>query len=240
MVELAFDACTKSASCAVFRDGRTLASFCIESGLAHSIHLMPLIDTALKFSSLKMSDVNRILISNGPGSFTGIRIALSAAKGLAHALNLPLVRVTTLKALSYRGSSFPGLICPIMDARRERVYGAVYEGFGGAILVEEDQHEMSELLSKIEALLEERPELKKEGVLFLGDGVEPYLDQIKAGLTSEVLTLPTGHLASAEGVYYAAMAYDLPECSYGEADAVYYRRPQAERERLEAEAHGKD
>lgn len=235
MVELAFDACTKSASCAVFKDEKILASFHIESGLAHSIHLMPLIDTALKFSSLKIGDVDNIIISNGPGSFTGIRIALSTAKGLAHALGLPLSTVTTLKALSYRGGAFQGLICPLMDARRERVYAAVYRGFGGPILVEEDQHELSELLTRIEAILDQDEALREEGVLFVGDGVEPYYGLLRSRLSDRMHSLPAGHMASAEGVYYAAKAYQSQPLNYGEADAVYYRKPQAERERLEAE-----
>lgn len=235
MVELAFDACTKSASCAVFREGKILASFTIESGLAHSIHLMPLIDTALKFSSLKIGDVNRILLSHGPGSFTGIRIALSAAKGLAHALDIPLVSVSTLKALSYRAEAFRGLICPLMDARRDRVYAAVYEGFGGAVLVEEEQHDLAYLLDRIAALLEEDSYLKEQGVFFVGDGLERYRDKIKERLACKVHELKTGHMASAEGVYYAAEAYASPELNYSEAEALYYRRPQAERERLEAE-----
>lgn len=235
MIELAFDACTKSASCAVLKDGKILASLCIESGLAHSIHLLPLIDTALKFSSYKIGDVERIYVSRGPGSFTGIRIALAAAKGLAHALNLPLIAVSTLKALSYRAQAFQGLICPLMDARRERVYAAVYAAFGGAVLVEEGQHELGELLDKIEALLEDRKTSSYEGVAFVGDGVLPYEAEIKARLSSKMLTLPAGHLASAEGVYFAAKAYESPELGYGELDGLYYRKPQAEREKLERE-----
>lgn len=228
-MKLAIDACTKSASCAVFRDESIVSSFTIESGLAHSVNLLPLIDDALKYSSAKVGDLKEIFVSNGPGSFTGIRIALSLAKGLAHSLNIPITPVSTLKALSFRAASFKGLICPIMDARRNRIYAAAYEGFGGDVIVEEAQLELIAFLDGVEAYLKKTG---REKATFVGDGVPVYLDKIRERLGEACLTVPCTHLSSAEGVYYAAKAYNISPLSYVDIDAVYLRLPQAERERL--------
>ncbi|MDO4773150.1 MAG: tRNA (adenosine(37)-N6)-threonylcarbamoyltransferase complex dimerization subunit type 1 TsaB [Bacillota bacterium] len=224
MVELAFDASARSASVCVIRDGQVLSSLSIENGNTHSEELMPLMDRLFVSQGLGIADVERIYVANGPGSFTGVRIALSIAKGLAHALNVPIVPVSTLDALSYHGKGHQALICPIMDARRARVYTAIYQGFGGERLLEASALSFEELRERLQAYA--------QPVLFVGDGIGKYREEISAITEFPVLQAEDAYqLANAEGVYAAAKAYRYEALGYAEALPVYLRKAQAEREK---------
>ncbi len=226
MVELAFDASAKSASVCLIRDEKDLSSMSIENGNTHSEELMALMDKLFEKENLDINDVENIYIANGPGSFTGIRIALSIAKGLAHAIDAPLYPVSTLEALSYHGKNHKGIVCPIMDARRSRVYTAIYDGFGGEILLEPTAMAFDELVDI----------LRKYGkpILFVGDGIEKYKEEIQKLENIEIAKIEEEYkLANSEGVYMAAKAYDYKALAYNQALPVYLRKPQAEREKDE-------
>ncbi len=224
MVELAFDASAKSASVCLIRDEKDLASISIENGNTHSEELMALMDKLFKNEQVDINKVANIYIANGPGSFTGIRIALSIAKGLAHAINVPLYPVSTLAALSYHGKNHDGIVCPIMDARRSRVYTAIYDGFGGEILLEPTALAFDELVNTLKAY--------DKSVLFVGDGIEKYKEEISKIEVIKIATIDENYkLANSEGVYMAAKAYKYKALAYNEALPVYLRKPQAEREK---------
>jgi tRNA threonylcarbamoyladenosine biosynthesis protein TsaB len=94
--------------------------------LNHLQNLMPMIDALLEKSQLQISDVNCIAVSEGPGSFTGIRIGMAAAKGLAQVLDVQVIPVPTLKAMVYNLPGDSGILCPMLDARRSQVYAGAY------------------------------------------------------------------------------------------------------------------
>ncbi len=226
MLELAFDASAKSASVSVVKDNNIVLSRSIDNGRTHSEELMPLIDSLLRGSGFSIGDIEKLYVANGPGSFTGIRIALSIAKSLAHALNIPVYPVSTLDALSYYGKSHAGVICPIMDARRSRVYTAVYDGFGGEKLLEPSALAFQELLEILGGY--------KKKVLFVGDGVERYGGEINKIENMDVADIVEEYrLANSEGVYMAAKAYEYKPVVYNQVLPIYLRKAQAERERDE-------
>lgn len=132
MIILAVDAAGKGLSVAVAAEGRILASAALNVGLTHSQRLLPLLESLLGAADLSLSAVDALAVVNGPGSFTGLRIGLATAKGLAWALEKPLLAVSTLEAAAY--NALPGyadaniLACPVLDARRNEVYTALYAG----------------------------------------------------------------------------------------------------------------
>ena len=124
---LALETSAKSVSAAVAENGVILAAAYQNTGLTHSRTLMPLVDGMLRAASLTLDDMGLIAVAHGPGSFTGLRIGVSAAKGLAWAKSLPCCGVSTLEAMARGVSDFDGLIVCAMDARRSQVYNAIFE-----------------------------------------------------------------------------------------------------------------
>lgn len=121
---LALETSAKAVSAAVSENGRILASGYQDTGLTHSRTLMPIVEHILKNTDLKLSDMDAIAVAVGPGSFTGIRIGVSAAKGLAFSVDKPAVGVSTLAAMARNAAFSDGLIVCAMDARRSQVYNA--------------------------------------------------------------------------------------------------------------------
>lgn len=99
-----------------------------DSGLGHSELLMELADSLLKGAGLEPGDLEAVACMKGPGSFTGLRIGFSAAKGIALALDIPLIACSTLDCLAYPWSPWPGLVIPVIDAKKERFFSALYRG----------------------------------------------------------------------------------------------------------------
>ena len=126
MLILALDTSTSSGSIALVRDGRTLALSTTPKVGTHSKWLMPSISALMDDAGAELAEVDCIAIINGPGSFTGLRIGVSIVKGLAWALSKPVVSVSSLKALAYNLSGSGSLVCPVIDARKDEVYAALY------------------------------------------------------------------------------------------------------------------
>ncbi len=124
---LAIDTSAAAVSAAVVDDSKILAEDYLNIGLTHSQTLLPLIDSVLKNANITMGDMDLLVTSNGPGSFTGVRIGVSTIKGMGLAAGLPCVGVSTLEALAYNFLGLPVLVSAVMDARREQVYNAVFE-----------------------------------------------------------------------------------------------------------------
>ena len=129
---LALETSAKSVSAAVVENGAVLASAYQNMGLTHSVTLMPLVDSMLKNAGLTAKDMDLIAAAAGPGSFTGLRIGVSAAKGLAWALELPCCGVSTLEAMAENARAFEGTVICAMDARRQQIYNAVFDCRDGA------------------------------------------------------------------------------------------------------------
>ena len=126
MLILAFESSAKSASVALVKDGELLSQYSQCSALTHSRTLLPMAEDMLKNAEVKLSEVDLIAVAHGPGSFTGIRIGVSTVKGLSWAADKPCVGVSTLEAMAWHGLMAGGYVCPVMDARRQQVYNALF------------------------------------------------------------------------------------------------------------------
>jgi tRNA threonylcarbamoyladenosine biosynthesis protein TsaB len=142
----------------------------------HSVRLMPSIEQLLKDTGIKPVDLDRIIVAEGPGSYTGVRIGVTVAKTLAWSLNIPIVGVSSLKVLAANGKFFSGVIVPLFDARRGQVYTGLYEyAQQDLTCIEED---------KIVLLEEWLMKLKERNnpVLFVGNDVSIHKEVIKEKL----------------------------------------------------------
>lgn len=225
---LALETSAKSVSLAVTENGTLLAQVYQDRGLTHSVTLMPLLDGMLKTAGLTLDDMDIIAVAQGPGSFTGIRIGVSAAKGLAWAKALPCCGVSTLEAMAYGVTDFEGVVVGAMDARRQQVYNALFRTENGRVTrLCADRAVAMELVAEELAAI---PEPK----LIVGDGAVLLYDFLqKAGIGCR-LTSPLHRQQSAAGVALAAehLAAQGLTCSAQELQPVYLRLSQAERERL--------
>lgn len=155
---LAFDTSNKSLSVAVLEDQTLLADLTLNIKKNHSISLMPAIDFLVSQLQLKPGDLDRIVVAQGPGSYTGLRVAVATAKMLAYSLKIDLVGVSSLYALATGFEESNHLVIPLIDARRQNVYAGVYKN--GESLIP-DQH------ISLLAFLEQLP--KDEKLIFTGE-----------------------------------------------------------------------
>lgn len=132
MIVLGLETATNVCGVALIGGDRVLAEFSTSGRLTHSQRLMPLVEQALREAGVDRGQLDGIAVSAGPGSFTGLRIGLATAKGLGYALERPVLPIPTLDALAFNVWAWPGLICPLLDARKDQVYAALYHGAGGA------------------------------------------------------------------------------------------------------------
>jgi len=130
---LAIDTSTEFLSLAVMKNGKIASRIHKKAAMAHSRILVPTIDKALKKAGLKIKDIDVFAISAGPGSFTGLRIGVTVVKGLAYALGKKIVAVPTLDVIAANVKNFRGVICPILDARKNKVYACIYKSDGKVI-----------------------------------------------------------------------------------------------------------
>ena len=234
---LSVDTSSNVATVAITDDDKLIAEIIVNNKKTHSQTLMPMIDNALKMSELDASDIDLIASANGPGSFTGLRIGVSAVKGFSHALNIPVVGVSTLEAMAYNLPFCQYLISPIMDARRSQVYNAVYEWENDKLKEVKEPRALS-----IEELLEEFLGTDKI-IVFMGDGVIVHKELIKEKLGNMALFAPVSHNEQkASGLAMAAMKKykENKAVSCYELAPVYLRKPQAEREAEERERKMKE
>ena len=175
---LAIETTGPKASVAIINDEGTIEEEVSIQKLNHLQNLMPMIDVLLKKCRLTINDMSYIAVSEGPGSFTGIRIGVASARALAQALAIDTISVPTLKSFAFNVPDYKGIICPIFDARRSQVYGAAYKWMDSdAIqeLVAGNAYDLKELLEKLEEI--KIPEAKNE-IMFFGDGIKAYKGQI--------------------------------------------------------------
>lgn len=225
---LALETSAKSVSVAVTEDGVPLASSYQNTGLTHSRTLMPLLDAMLTSSGLELQDMDALAVAAGPGSFTGLRIGVSAAKGLAWAKELLCCGVSTLAAMARTAADFQGLIIGAMDARRQQIYHALFRGENGRVLRVTQDCAIS--LEELASLLRDMPEEK----LVVGDGAALCADYLStAGIPCRMAD-EHHRMQSAVGVALCAeeMAARGETMTAQHLEPVYLRLSQAERERL--------
>ena len=168
MKVLAFDTSSRALSLAVLEDKQVFAETTINIKKNHSITLMPAIDFLMASLDWTPKDLDRIVVAEGPGSYTGLRIAVATAKTLAHTLNIELVGMSSLLALVPRQQE--GLLVPLMDARRNNVYAGFYEN--AKPVMPEAHLSFAEVLEKV---------TDAEQVTFVGE-VGPFVEQIQEQL----------------------------------------------------------
>jgi len=223
---LAIDTSALTATVAVLSGDTLLGEISSTTALTHSQTVMPMIDELLKKISLDISDIDLFACSEGPGSFTGLRIGIGTVKGLAYGLNKPVIGVSTLEALAHNIAFTDCVISPIMDARRGQVYNALYRWDGTVLKCITEPRALS-----VEELCEELC----EKTVFVGDGVRVHKEKISELLKEKALFAPPQHLLQRAGsVAYAASGKEGTDAAA--LTAVYLRKPQAERERDEKNA----
>ena len=227
MLILAFETTAKAGSVALLEDGKLLAESYQNTGLTHSQTLMVMASDMLKAAGKTVAELTAVAVAEGPGSFTGVRIGVAAAKGLAWGGEIPCYGVSTLEAMARTLGAYQGWVCPVMDARRSQVYNALFYVNQGEI--ERKTPDRAITLSDLEGELKE-----KEGPIFLvGDG------SVLAHKTLNIpnLVLPPEHRMHQRAVGVALTAEEaLLAGSPGDGAALppnYLRLSQAERERIE-------
>ncbi len=220
---LALESSARAASAAVCRDGELIAQYYQSSGLTHSRTLLAMARDMLASLGMTVSDMDGIAVARGPGSFTGIRIGVAAAKGLAWGAEKPLCGVSTLEAMAYHCQSPSLVICPVMDARRSEVYNALFEFDGELKRLSPDR------AISLEALSEDAKKSKKKYFL-VGDGANLCYNFFLEKNIPCVLAPENIRLQSAWGVAIAAKAGLFADP--GAVEPNYLRLSQAERERL--------
>ncbi|MDL2224695.1 tRNA (adenosine(37)-N6)-threonylcarbamoyltransferase complex dimerization subunit type 1 TsaB [Eubacteriales bacterium OttesenSCG-928-M02] len=218
MLMLAMDTSARALSAALFLDGVLVGEHYENTGLTHSEKLLPVIDTLVAMCGYAPAQLEALAVTVGPGSFTGLRIGVATAQGMGQALGVDIAPVPTLAALAYGGKGFPGLVCPMVDARRSQVYTAIYED-GRAIL---PQSAMD-----IEALLQVVFSHQKP-VYFLGDGIEVHREQIEGKGEMAVLAPQALSLQRASWVGAVALEKGI-FLSPAQIEVDYLRPSQAER-----------
>ncbi len=228
---LALESSALAASACLCEDEFLVAQFYENSGMTHSRTLLPMAEQLLANCGATLQEVDVIAVAAGPGSFTGLRIGVSAAKGLAWALDKPCAKVSTLEAMAWNLAFLPGQLCPVMDARRAQVYNARFSSDGERITRLSPDRAIS--LEELKCELEEAPGPQ----ILVGDGAQLcYNYFIERGLSVR-MTPPNLRFQSAWGVARAALelARAGKLISAHELVPDYHRLSQAERERLARE-----
>lgn len=227
MLMLGLESSAKAASAALVRDGVLLELQFQNAGLTHSRTLLPMAEAALKNAGYAVGELDAVAVAHGPGSFTGIRIGVSTAKGLCWGAEKPALGVSTLEAMAWNAvdAGAEGLICCAMDARRSQVYNALFSLSDGRPrrLCADRAIGLAELAAELKC---------RQGPIFvLGDGGALCYDHLLERGLDAVLAPEQFRLQNAWGVCRAAQGQE-PR-SAAALLPVYLRLSQAERERLE-------
>lgn len=215
MLILQIETATSVCSCALSLNGETIAIKEINQINIHIEKITLLIESLLEETGYEIGDLNAIAVSRGPGSYTGLRIGISTAKGLCYALDIPLIAINTLDAMAYGFMHFHyaglegALICPMIDARRREVYSAVYDA---------DLNQIEQVAARIidESSFDHASENNR--IVLFGDGAEKFTDTF---LGSERVVVFKGFVNSSS--YLSKTAYE--KAKKGEFENVAYFEP---------------
>lgn len=232
---LSIECSASPASCAIIDDGKIKASSFVNAKLTHSQTLMQMIINTLDNSATKLCDIDQIAVAVGPGSFTGLRIGISAVKGLAAPANMPCVPVSTLDGMAEQFADRDCVVCAVMDARCNQFYNALFEIKDGVItrLCQDRALLADELIAEIKEISPNKQ------IIICGDGADLFYKHISE-LSNTKLAPENLKFQSAVGIgLYAYKNRDLTEAVRPEnLLPVYLRLPQAERE-LKAKTEAK-
>lgn len=226
---LSVDSTAQTGSVGIIENGKIFALYTIEAQ-THSTTLLPMIESAMKSLGVSLTDMDLLAVSNGPGSFTGIRIGVAAVKGLAFKDNIPCVGVSSLEAMAYNFVGLDGIVCPVINARRSQVYTALFRISDGTV---------TRLTEDCVALIPDLDSLFSDfdcPVYFTGDAAETVYESVnyaKKILPPVLLRRPNafGVAAAAEKTFKES---ETPSAfTEDKLSPAYLRKTQAEREREE-------
>lgn len=228
MIWLGIDTANSPLAIAIIKDRRILTTEVTNIKVNHSAGVMPAIEHIFKKVDISPKEIDAIAISQGPGSYTGVRIGVTIAKTLSWTLQKPLVGVSSLQVLAANAGLYQGIVCSVIDARRQNVYAGAYDTSNGLVPIIEDGHySMAGLLAKLKEL--GRP------VLFVGHDVDSFWGLIQQELGKNALRTPyTLDLPNAAQLIYLAEQQELPPldathtfvpkyCRLAEAEANWLR-----------------
>lgn len=224
MITLAIDSTAKAASAALLRDNTVIAEYTQNTGHTHSETMLPMAEAVMRAAGVTPDEVELFAIAAGPGSFTGVRIGISLIKGLCFGKNKPIAALSAMDTLARNLEGFEGIVCPVMDARRNQVYTAIYKD---GVKQTEDMlipcPELNEMLSAYDC-----------PVYFTGDGYDlarKLIDLPNVKDTPVRLRLQNAVSVALEGI----RSYNENKNIFTDTAVmpVYLRASQAERERLE-------
>ena len=223
---LSLDSSARTATVAICEDHKIIGETNLNTGMTHSQTLLPMVDSLLKQVSIPLEEIDLFAVSNGPGSFTGLRIGIATVKGLTFSSGKPCLGISTLMGLAYNLSGVKGYVCPCMDARCQQVYTALFYTDGLSMKrVEEDcAISIKERIDRLKGL--------DEDIYFVGDGAKLVYDAAKSVLRH--FYLAPEHLLYAHASAVALAAWDVLQStspiSSDELMPAYLRLPQAQRE----------
>lgn len=229
---LAVDSSGLVASVAVVCDDNLLGEFTMNYKKTHSQTLLPMLDDLAKMIELDLHTLDAIAVAGGPGSFTGLRIGSATVKGLALALDKPVIQIPTVDGLAYNLCGHRDVVCPLMDARRNQTYTGLYEFDGNKMQTIKEQCavDIGTIITEINNI--------GRAVVFLGDGVPVFKKYIEENLQVAYSFAPAhmskqraGAVAELAKQYFAEGKFQRAE----EHKPEYLRLSQAERERMEKE-----
>ena len=232
MLIMALDSSGVTATAAIAAPDKIIAEYSVNNKLTHSQTLLPMLEEIRRMAGLDMKDLDAVALTGGPGSFTGLRIGSSTAKGIALALGIPVLSVPTLEAMAWNLIGREGLVCPMMDARRGQVYTGIYRSSETHMETVADQMaaDAAEIAGKLNDL--------GEKVTILGDGADAYLDRLKETLTVPWEMAPV-HLSRPRAGAVARCAFwywqQGKAVNGSQHVPTYLRLSQAERVRAEKE-----
>ena len=214
---------------AVMDEEKVYSEFAAQNKHTHSASLMPMIEAALNAAGTGLGDLDAVAAVTGPGSFTGVRIGVATAKGLAHGAGLPCIPVDALEALAASAGDFDGIICPIQDARAGQVYGAAFRN--GERLTGDEPMKLEDYLDTAERL--------GGRFLFIGDGVPVHREPISLRLGSRAEFAPAYRCFLRPSAAGWVALRKGEETDYLGLQATYLRPPNAQKNKklLEAMKH---
>ena len=233
MKVLAIESSGLVASAAIVTEDTMLAEYTVNFKKTHSQTLLPMVEEIVSMVGIELREIDAIAVSAGPGSFTGLRIGSATAKGLGLALNKPIIPVPTTQGIAANLYGTEGILCPLMDARRNQVYTGLYRYNKNGFEIVEDQMAVlvDEIIQKVNAM--------GEPVTYLGDGVEAF-SAVLAEKTTVPYSFAPMHVNKQRAGALAARAIELYKAGVvqtaEEHEPDYLRLSQAERELKEKQA----
>ena len=223
---LALDTSAKTTSVCIASDEQILSEFSVIATQTHSQTLMPTLQSAVQSCGISLKEIDLYAVSNGPGSFTGLRIGIGAIKGMAMGAQKPCIGISTLEALAQNLYGMHGIICAVMDARCNQVYTASFTMKNGVFtrITADEALSVDELGGVLRGYI--------EPIVLVGDGAELCYEQLKERIPNIQIAAPANRYQRASSVAACAWRHASEAVSAADLLPLYLRLPQAERERL--------